>query len=119
REPSAPLTADGEFRELLERVRGLTGHRLPSGDLMTLLKRGLEAYERELTKERFALGRKPRRSRGVAPVPSAPSEAELSADDLAKPELSTPAPSSLDTQSAPNPKRHCPAAVARAVFQRD
>ena len=33
------FTADGEFRELLERVRGLAGHRLPSGDLMTLLKR--------------------------------------------------------------------------------
>ena len=26
------FTADGEFRELLERVRGLAGHRLPSGD---------------------------------------------------------------------------------------
>src|SRR6187431_1091109 len=61
------FTADGEFRELLERVRGLAGHRLPHGDLMTLRKHGLEAYERELTKERFALGRKPRRSRGVAP----------------------------------------------------
>ena len=33
------FTADGEFRDLLERVRGLAGHRLPSGDLMTLLKR--------------------------------------------------------------------------------
>jgi len=102
------FTADGEFRELLERVRGLAGHRLPSGDLMTLLKRGLEAYERELTEERFALGRKPRRSRGVAHAPSAPSassapsEAELSASD-----------------PNPNPKRHCPAAVARAVFLRD
>jgi len=42
------FTADAGFRELLERVRGLAGHRLPSGDLMTLLKRGLEAYEREL-----------------------------------------------------------------------
>src|SRR6187399_1661235 len=67
------FTADAGFRELLERVRGLAGHRLPNGDLMTLLKSGLEAYERELTKERFALGRKPRRSRGVAPAPSAPS----------------------------------------------
>src|SRR6187399_8912 len=38
----------------------------------TLLKRGLEAYERELTKERFALGSKPRRGRGVAPPPFAP-----------------------------------------------
>jgi len=118
------FTADGEFRELLERVRGLAGHRLPSGDLMTLLKRGLEAYERELTKERFAVGRKPRRSRGVAPAPSsAPSESELSAPDLVKPELAPPDPSNLDTQSTPkpnpNPKRHVPAAVARAVFLRD
>ena len=117
------FTADGEFRELLERVRGLAGHRWPGGDLMTLLKHGLEAYERELTKERFALGSKPRRSRGVAPALSAPSEAELSAIDLPKPELTTADPSNLDTQATPTPtpnsKRHCPAAVARAVFLRD
>src|SRR6478752_3281300 len=98
------FTADGEFRELLERVRGLAGHRLPNGDLMTLLKSGLEAYERELTKERFALGRKPRRSRGVAPAPSAPSppsepsEADLSATVMRKPEGSRPEPSDLATQ---------------------
>jgi hypothetical protein len=114
------FTADAEFRELLERVRGLAGHRLPSGDLMTLLKRGLEAYERELTKERFALGSKRRRSQGVAP---APSRADLSEPDLSKPEFSTPDPSNLDTQSTPKPnpnsKRHVPAAVARAVFLRD
>src|SRR6187549_2974425 len=129
------FTADAGFRELLERVRGLAGHRLPSGDLMTLLKRGLEAYERELTKERFALGSKPRRSRGVAPVPSAPSappapsEADLSATARAKPQLSTLDSSNLDAQSMPNvspnanpnpnPNRHVPAAVARAVFLRD
>src|SRR6187402_1219424 len=120
------FTADGEFRELLERVRGLAGHRLPQGDLMTLLKHGLEAYERELMKERFALATKPRRSSGVA---AAPSEADLSAPALSPPDLSTPDPSNLDTQSTPTPtptptpnptpKRHCPAAVARAVFERD
>ncbi|MES1178435.1 MAG: HNH endonuclease signature motif containing protein [Myxococcales bacterium] len=54
------FTADGEFRDLLERVRGLAGHRLPSGDILTLVKRGLEAYERELEKERFAVSRKAR-----------------------------------------------------------
>jgi len=123
------FTADGEFRELLERVRGLAGHRLPSGDPMTLIKRGLEAYERELTKERFALGRKPRGSRGLAAVPHAPvmpdacSDANLTAPDLPKPELSTSAPPNLDPQSTPsakpNRKRHCPAAVARAVLVRD
>jgi hypothetical protein len=95
---------------------------------MTLLKHGLEAYERELAKERFALGRKPRVGRSVAPapsVPSTPSEAELSAIDLPKPELATAGPSKLDAQGTPtptrnpNPKRHCPAAVARAVFLRD
>jgi 5-methylcytosine-specific restriction endonuclease McrA len=57
------FTADGEFRELLERVRGLAGHRLPGGDLATLMKRGLEAYERELLKERFSVGRKSRTKR--------------------------------------------------------
>jgi hypothetical protein len=125
------FTADGEFRELLERVRGLAGHRLPSGDLMTLLKHGLEAYQRELTRERFALGRKPRRSRGVAPPrsalpgPSATSETDLSVTDLPTPKLATPDPFELEPQSTPNPspspspKRHVPAAVARAVFVRD
>src|SRR6478609_4473459 len=82
-----------------------------------LRRRCQQAYERELTKERFALGGKPRRSRGVAPVPSA------SSASLPSPELSTLGPSSLDTQSTsnpnPTPKRHVPAAVARAVFQRD
>src|SRR5262249_3829854 len=81
------FTADGEFGELLERVRGLAGHRLPSGDLMTLLKRGLEAYERELEKERFAVGRKPR---GVAPVPSALADAVPLA-----PSNADPAPAAL------------------------
>ncbi|MES1175944.1 MAG: hypothetical protein ABUL62_16605 [Myxococcales bacterium] len=57
------FTADREFRDLLQRVRGLAGHRLPNGDLLTLLKRGLEVYERELEKERFAIGRKPRASK--------------------------------------------------------
>ncbi|MEI9952210.1 MAG: hypothetical protein WDO74_25295 [Pseudomonadota bacterium] len=118
------FTVDGEFRELLERVRGLAGHRLPSGDLMTLIKRGLDAYERELTKERFALGRK--RGRGVASPPvaselsaSEPPKVELSASEPPKVELSTSEPPKPDTQSKPNPnpnrKRHCPAAVARGV----
>ena len=122
------FTADGEFRELLERVRGLAGHRLPSGDLMTLIKRGLEAYERELEKERFAVGRKSRRRRGVA---SASASAVLSAPDVAKPDVAKPDvpkpdppkpdPPKPDFQAKPSPKRNrrYPAAVTRAVFLRD
>ena len=116
------FTADGEFRELLERVRGLAGHRLPSGDLMTLIKRGLEAYERELAKERFALGRKSRRNRGVpsasASAPAELSTAELSTAELSTAELSTAEPNPKPLRNAKR-KRHCPAAVARAVFLRD
>jgi hypothetical protein len=98
------FTADGEFCALLERVRGLAGHRLPSGDLMTLLKRGLEAYERELEKERFAVGRKARRSRQVESLPETPNPNP------------SPAPKPIRN---PTRRRRCPAEVARAVFVRD
>jgi hypothetical protein len=106
------FTADGEFCALLERVRGLAGHRLPSGDLMTLLKRGLEAYERELEKERFAVGRKARRSRQVESLPETPS---LDSDSGPTPNPN-PAPKPIRN---PTRRRHCPAEVARAVFVRD
>jgi len=117
------FTADGEFCELLERVRGLAGHRLPSGDLMTLLKRGLEAYERELAKERFAVCKNPRRSRGVASASAELSVAELSMAELSMAELSKTELYTADADPKPIPnakrRRYCPAAVARAVFLRD
>src|SRR5450432_747802 len=59
------FTADAEFRELVEEVRALASHREPGGDLLSLMKRGLQAYRRELQKERFGLGRKPRRDRST------------------------------------------------------
>jgi hypothetical protein len=117
------FTADGEFCALLERVRGLaprrvsrsvSGHRLPSGDLMTLLKRGLEAYERELEKARFAVGRKTRRSRHVESLPEAPSPDPNPGPSLNA--VSNPAPK---PNHNPTRRRHCPAEVARAVFMRD
>ncbi|MET0791713.1 MAG: HNH endonuclease signature motif containing protein [Polyangiaceae bacterium] len=104
------FTADGEFCQLLEHVRGLAGHRLPSGDLLTLLKRGLEAYERELEKERFALGRKPKSSR------------------RAKPRRDSALPSAAGAPEHTHPVAHVtvakrirrrPAAVVREVFLRD
>jgi len=131
------FTADGEFCALLERVRGLAGHRLPSGDLLTLLKHGLEAYERELEKERFAVSGRTRRSRSAAPAPAtlstskAPAPASSAGDLSAGDSTSLPSTSGLvtrtPTQSAPQPKpnpgrkwkRYYPAAVVRAVFLRD
>ena len=97
------FTVNGELCALLERVRGLAGHRLPSGDLMTLLQRGLEAYERELEKERFAVGRKTRCIRQVAPASGTPDKSERSPKRLVNPKR----------------KRHYSAEVMRAVFPRD
>ncbi len=125
------FTADGEFRELLERVRGLAGHRLPSGELMTLMKRGLEAYERELLKERFAVGRKPRARRAPRTPRAAPrseitplSEATTSAKrTLSNPELPAAGPPlsrAVPTRTGSLQKRRrASAAVAREVFVRD
>ena len=97
------FTADTEFRDLLERVRALASHRLPSGDLKTVLQRGLEVYERELLKGRFAVGKKPRPSNR---------------------ERSSTAPSAKTYRSrqrrrASKPSRYVPAAAAREVYARD
>ena len=63
---SVRFTASTAFRDLLERVRALASHRLPGGDLETLMQRGLEAHERELLKQRFAVGKELRAPRRVA-----------------------------------------------------
>jgi len=85
------FTADAEFRELLEEVGALASHREPAGDLLSLMKRGLVAYRRELQKERFGVGRKPRRVRSK----------------------------SVEHTESARRSRHVPAAVARAVYLRD
>ena len=60
---SVNFTADTEFRELLEEVRALVSHAEPKGDLMNVMKRGLQALKTELLKKRFGVGRKRRRAR--------------------------------------------------------
>jgi hypothetical protein len=88
---SVNFTADGEFRELLDEVRALLSHAEPKGDLLAMMKRGLEALRGELLKQRFGVGRKPRRvqlRKGAA-------------------------------RSTSKPTRHVAAAVAREVYARD
>jgi hypothetical protein len=106
------FTADAEFRALLEEVRALASHREPGGDLMSLMKRGLEAYRRELQKGRFGIGRKPRRAR----TPSA--EGADTTKSSGKGEPAQDAEPAQDTAPARR-SRHVPAAVARAVYLRD
>jgi 5-methylcytosine-specific restriction endonuclease McrA len=105
---SVNFTADGEFRELLEEVRALLSHSEPKGDLMRVMKRGLEALRTELLKTRFGVGRKPRRVRSRTTEPQATSEA--------------PAPqtaSRFGTTEGVKRTRRVGAAVAREVYVRD
>ncbi len=96
---SVSFTADGEFRELLDEVRALLSHSEPKGDLLTVMKQGLEVLRGELLKKRFGVGRKPRRTRL--------SESERGAVARA-------------SESASGKRsRHVPAAVAREVYVRD
>jgi len=92
-------TADGEFRELLDEVRALLSHAEPKGDLLTVMKRGLETLRGELLKKRFGVGRKPRRVQ------------------LRKAETRA-APQSLKLRASKR-TRHVAAAVAREVYERD
>src|SRR4051794_9237989 len=120
------FTADGEFCQLLERVRGLAGHRTPSGDLLTLLKRGLAAYERELEKERFAVVKKPRQSR--RPKTKRPETEAAGSDESAVVDQGAADAASGSTSerlssteriSTSRRTRRVPAAVRREVFVRD
>ncbi len=97
------FTADAEFRELLDRVRGLAGHSVQNGDLLSLLKHGLQAYERELEKQRFAVGAKARRGRNADRAPKIP----------------TPPSPNSSPEKAQRKRRRPAAAVRREVFTRD
>jgi hypothetical protein len=105
---SVNFTADGEFRELLEEVRALLSHSEPKGDLMRVMKRGLEALRTELLKRRFGVGRKPRRVQSRGTEPQAVSGAPR------------PQPASrFGTPEGVKRTRHVAAAVARDVYVRD
>ena len=52
------FTADAELRELIERARALASHRLPNGDLASLMKVALRVFVQQEEKRRFALGSK-------------------------------------------------------------
>jgi hypothetical protein len=102
------FTADAEFLTLLEEVRGLSAHRAPSGELLTVLKAGLRALQHELLKQRFAVGRSPRQrpSAGAIAQPASVVENEHG---------SKRASDSTGECS----RRHIPAEVTREVYERD
>jgi len=85
------VTLDQETYDLLQQARALTSHQIPAGEIAPVLKSALKLYVAHLEKRKFAATTCPRRSRSVT---------ASSADACASP-------------------RHIPAAVKRAVWERD
>ena len=104
------FTASEEFRTLLQRVRALASHRLPSGDLETLLHRGLEAYERELLKDRFAVGKKARAPKRAAS--SSTQDPSASSTPHARPPITTKSNPRTEAQSVRKSRVATPTAAA-------
>lgn len=57
------FTADAELRDLIERARAFASHRLPNGDLASLMKLVVASFIRQEEKRRFGIGAKPRRAK--------------------------------------------------------
>src|SRR6478735_526498 len=64
------FTADAELRELIERARALASHRLPNGDLASLMKLMATCFVRQEEKRRFGIGARPRRKTSRTKVES-------------------------------------------------
>jgi hypothetical protein len=54
------FTAGREFRDKLRHAQDLLRHRVPDGDMATILGTALDLLIEQVSKERFAVGRKPR-----------------------------------------------------------
>ena len=99
------FTSSKAFKEKLRRAQDLLRHRIPDGNIATVMETALDLLIEQVTKERFAVGRKPR-SKPAAPA--AP------ADDAPPAESDAPKPPPELVVS-----RHIPDAIKRAVYERD
>jgi hypothetical protein len=113
-EPLAParykvqFTASVELRDKLERLQSLMRSSVPDGDLAAIIEEAVTEKLERLEARRFARTRTPRKvpsGRITAPSGSGPSPAAGKGSPLAR--SSSPA------------TRHIPAAVKRAVYERD
>ena len=91
------FTAGRIVRDKLREAQGLLRHRVPDGDVATIIGKALDLLIDEVKKERFAVGRKARQG------PKKEAEAQRASGELADPSSS----------------RHIPNAIKREVYERD
>jgi 5-methylcytosine-specific restriction endonuclease McrA len=110
------FTATRACRDVLQEAQDLLRHRVPDGDLSTIIERALRLLVDDVKKERFAVGRKPRsQAAGTAhkeeapetAVPSESVETPKTAEELAPADKLQPAEnlhSAENSQVVPNPQ---------------
>jgi len=109
------LNASATLKEKLERLRALTRHSNPSGDIAVVIERALDVALEKVQRQRFAETGRPRiRRAGVAQASSGP--ATVGADRPPSPESAVIA----ESDAAPRRRRvRAPNAVLREIVKRD
>jgi hypothetical protein len=111
------FTIDAEALEELERVRALARHRLPNGQLSELFKLAMRTLRIELEKQRFSLGKKPKRTRRTAAPATDEAERESTPKvEAAEATIDQQPPAEVASEAA---TRRPSAEVAREVYTRD
>ncbi|MDQ7829797.1 MAG: hypothetical protein QN122_02120 [Armatimonadota bacterium] len=117
------FTASAETCAKLRQAQALMRHQVPDGDVATIVDRALTALLRELTRRKLGGAQRPR---SVAPLPGTTVPAAASQAPGAGPRPGEPSPLATgDPGDVPAPtdaasrSRHIPAAVRRAVWDRD
>ncbi|MBK8232193.1 MAG: HNH endonuclease [Candidatus Eisenbacteria bacterium] len=138
RQDRITVTVDAEMHELIDQARDLVRHRNPSGDLATLLRLALRTLIAATERRRFGLRPKTENAGGVAAGPAEVTVVataavasrvppEVTAEVAAVTAPATAANPAYPRRRAPRPQarnagirsRYIPAAVRRAVWQRD
>ncbi len=101
------FTASAEFHQKLERLRALMDSHLPDGDLAAIIEQAVSEKLERLEARRFARTKAPRKG---------PAKTKTEETRPSPPSRLIPAETQLDPSSS---SRHIPAAVRRAVYQRD
>ncbi|HVO30881.1 MAG TPA: HNH endonuclease signature motif containing protein [bacterium] len=109
------FVADREFVEMLKKVRALESHAVPDGDLVTLLRRGLEALVRKHeAKKGPKRAKRPAPASPVAAVADAPGVRDSSQTET------DGSPRGIEEAAIDAKRRKAvPAEVRRAVWERD
>jgi len=107
------FTADAELRDLIERAQALANHRLPNGDLASLMKLMAASFVRQEEKRRFGIGARPRRNTSRTKVQS---KTETVPDT--KTDATSPGQTAVDAVKSSQPVRVTPPGGARPSRKR-